>query len=546
MSVKTVEPSPEPRRRETNGSILAGRLAGAVGLVLLVTTPLTYLISGAMDAAVWTKLLLGLACVATYAATNGKQLVRFGGSRSTPLLALSGGSVIAVFAVLAALNYAGAKHPGEIDVTREGIYTLSDQTVGMLERLDKPVKIYAFYTADDREYALVQETLKRYAAKTDKLTFALINPNNRPDLVSKYSLQQGAPRIIVTQGETDARVKSPVEEELTNAITSVTRGESKVVYFLTGHGETELDDDKKGGGAKLTADAVRSEGLDVKPLNLATADAAAMGAKVAIDEESAVKPLSIPADAEALVIAGPRAKLFDPEVAAIEAYLNGGGRVIALLDPRIVSNLEGLLRQYKIGLHDDMVVDTNPMNQLLGYSAGAVLVHPAGEHPATDAMAAPALLPLGRSLVIEDGGEAGVVTTPLLVSDASAWGETDYKGGSAERDKNDIQGPVTMAAIAVKPTGEAKPEARLVVFGASGWVTNQFRDVQANPDLFLNVLAWLTEQTDKITIRPKTRAASQLLLTGNQMNTLILASMDVLPVVLIALGVGIVLIRRQR
>lgn len=541
-----VKASTEVAEQPSQGSAVAGRLAGAIGLVLLITTPFTYLIAGAMDAAVWTKLLFALAALGVYGVTNSNQLARVGGSRATPLVALSGGSVVAVFIVLAVLNYAGAKHVKEFDVTREGIYTLSEQTVGVLKRLKAPVTIYAFYAPDDREYGIVQQTLKRYAAESEQLKVQVVSPANRPDLVARFNLQAGGPRIIVTAGDKDARAKQAAEEELTNAITTVTRGESKIVYFLTGHGEADLADEK-GKGLSDTVKAVRSEGFEVKPLNLAAAEAAELGAKVALEDNKAgaAKALTVPADAAVLIIAGPRGKLFDPEVAAVEAYLEQGGRVIAMLESDSNGGLDGLLRQYKVALHNDLVVDTNPVNQLLGYGAAAVLVHAASEHPITAQMGAPAVMPLSRSLAIEDGGEAGVVTTPLLVSDASAWGEVDYKAGTAERNKEDTQGPVTSAAIAVRDRGE-KAETRLVVFGDADWATNQYRDAQANSDLFLNTLAWLTEQADKITIRPKTRPASQLLLTGNQMNTLILASMDALPVLLIALGVGIMQIRRQR
>lgn len=544
-SAKAVDETKDARRDEVGGSTIAGRLAGAVGLVLTLSSPLTYLIAGEMDAAVWTKLLLGVACLVVYAVTNGRQLTRMSGSRATPLLALSGGSVLLVAAVLAVLNYAGAKHPIDIDVTEEGLYTLSEQTVGILQRLREPVKVYAFFAPGDPEHALVKGTLERYAAKSSQLTYAMVNPANRPDLVNRFKLQEGAPRIVVVAGSTDARVKSPTEQELTNAIASVTRGETKVVYWLTGHGEVELDDTTSK-GAKETADAIRAEGFEVKPLNLATAIAADVGAKVPLDKPAPAGVLSVPADAAAIIIAGPRGKLFDPEVAAVEAYLEAGGRVIAMLDPDSSGGLDGLLHQYKIALHADLVVDMNPMNQLLGYGAAATLLHAAGPHPITDEMGAPVLLAMGRSLGVEEGGEAGVETSALLVSDASAWGEKDYKSDVAERGKDDTQGPVTMAAIAVKPHGKDEAETRLVVFGDSDWVTNQYRTVQGNPDIFLNTLAWITEQADKITIRPKMRAASQLLLTGNQMNTLILASMDVLPMVIVALGVGIMLLRRQR
>jgi ABC-type uncharacterized transport system involved in gliding motility auxiliary subunit len=258
----------------------------------------------------------------------------------------------------------------------------------------------------------------------------------------------------------------------------------------------------------------------------------------------------VPADAAVVVVAGPRGKLVEPEIAALSTYLDRGGRLVLLLDPDSDGGLAGLLGQYRVKLHSDLVVDTSPVNQLLGYGAAGALLKPMGDHPTVDDMASPALFFMGRSLAVEQGGEAGVTTTPLLGTGESAWGETDYKSGRALRDEKDTEGPVTMAAIAVKSTNnidaKATPEARIFVAGDSDWVDNQLRDVQGNPDLFLNVIAWLAEEENKITIRPKNRAASQLLLTGEQMNTLVFASMDLLPVLLIALGSAIVLLRRQR
>jgi hypothetical protein len=56
----------------------------------------------------------------------------------------------------------------------------------------------------------------------------------------------------------------------------------------------------------------------------------------------------------------------------------------------------------------------------------------------------------------------------------------------------------------------------------------------------------VAEQAEKITIRPKSRAANQLFLSGEQLNKLKFFSMDLLPVLLVACGLGIVLVRRQR
>ena len=552
-TAETTQDSLPPRRRDVPGSAIAGRLAGAVGLVLLVTCPLTYLLAGELTGLFWMKLVLGAAATVTYLVTNGDFFSRLGGARGSSSLAMTSVSVVAVLAILSAVNYMVAKHPKEIDLTREGVFTLSEQTTGVLQRLSQPVKIYAFFTASDREYGAIDDTLRRYARVTDKLTYEMVNVANRPDLVERYTLQQNGPRILVLAGENDARVKDISEEALTNAIVKVTQSGAKAVYFLTGHGERDMTDEREAKGLKMTADAVRGDGYEVKTLDFTKAQAAALGTAVDIapaDKTDKKGTVSVPADAAVVVVAGPRVSLLEPEVAALSAYLDRGGRVALLLDPDSDGGLGGLLAQYRVKLHNDLVVDTSPVNQLLGYGAAGAVLKPVGEHPTIENMAAPALMFMGRSLEIADGGEAGVEAKLLLTTGEAAWGETSYKSGRAERDDKDTAGPVAMAAVAVKPTNavdaKATPEARLFVAGDSDWVDNQLRDVQGNPDLFLNIIAWLAEEEHKITIRPKTRAASQLLLTGDQMNTLVFASMDVLPVLLIALGSAIVLLRRQR
>ena len=159
----TPHPAVEPRRRDVSGSTIAGRLAGAVGLVLILTSPLTYLIGGTLGALFWGKLIFGVAAVVTYLVTNSDALQRVAGSRSTSLSALTVASVIVVLGVLGVINYVVAKHPKEFDMTREGIFTLSDQTTGVLQRLAAPVTVFAFFPEGDRDYGPVNDTLRRYA-----------------------------------------------------------------------------------------------------------------------------------------------------------------------------------------------------------------------------------------------------------------------------------------------------------------------------------------------------------------------------------------------
>ncbi len=535
----------------------AGRIAGAVGLVFWLSAPLTWQLSGEFGPLVWGKLLVGGVCVGAYLITNADFWRRLTGSRSTGLMLMTVLSAAIVLGLTGVANYLARKNDKEFDLTREGLYTLSEQTRDVLARLDTEVKILAFFHPIEPEYAAVKETLERYRGASPKLTFELIAPQNRPDLVKEYQITSYGPRLVVTTGKQDARAKDFAEQELTNAIIKVTEQAAKTVAFLVGHGELAIDDEQAPEGLKGMASAVEAEGFKVETLSLQRPKEPTEGkVKLTPDAHGHAEPapgLEVPRHIAALVVAGPRGKLLAAELKALEGYLARGGRLVLLAEAGADTGLEKLARQWKIELYNDIVVDTNVLNRLSGLGPAEPLIFPSeeGEHPATREMVAPAVFGTTSSLTVVAGGEAGVDARPLLVTGESAWGETALKGGTAERDANDHQGPAPVAAVATQaiPSTEIErrsDEARLVVFGDADWVSNHYYKMQGNTDLFLNLLNWLAEQEGKITIRPKSRAATSLFLTGEQFGVLKFVSMDILPVLLVAAGLGIVLIRRQR
>ena len=567
---ETTHQKADPRRESTSGLTTLGRLAGAIGLVLLVSAPFTMLLTDGWGALVWGKIGLGAVLVALYLATNADFFSRMAGARSIGLLIMSTLSVVVVLGVVGVVNYVALKNPKQIDLTREGLYTLSEQTTGLLARLKDEVKIYAFFAPSDPSYAQVKETLGRYQAAGQKLSFEMVDPQARVDLIEKFSITDRGPRLVVTARGQDARAKEPAEEELTNAIIKVAEQTSKTVYFLTGHGEANLEDAETAEGYKTLAETIRAEGYAVEPLSLLKASDAKAGEKVTIDP-TATKPaakkappkgneavrtaggLEVPANVSVLIVAAPKGPLFAPEIAALEAYLKEGGRLVVLLEPESDSGLATLLKQWKVELHKDMVVDTNPLNRLMGLGAAAPMVQPTEaqqEHAIFKNLSAPGVFMTTRSLVVANGALPGVEASALLESGASAWGETNLVDGQAElNEQQDFVGPVTVAVLATKPVAEPErrsDEARLLVAGDADWLNNKYVRMQGNSDLFVNAVNWLAEEQQKIAIRPKTRNSSQLFLSGEQMGQIKFFSLDILPVLLVALGLGIVLIRRQR
>jgi ABC-type uncharacterized transport system involved in gliding motility auxiliary subunit len=179
-------------------------------------------------------------------------------------------------------------------------------------------------------------------------------------------------------------------------------------------------------------------------------------------------------------------------------------------------------------------------------------VMPSASHPISRELADTALVfPTARSLVALTG--AAVTPTPLALTSPEAWGETDVKGvferGVARRDQGEKVGPLPLAMAVekeVKGEGKRSDHVRLVAAGDGDFFTNKYLQLGGNRDFAMNAVGWLAEQEDRITIRPKNREASLVMLTEAQATALKFLSVDVLPVSLLGLGLAVWLVRRSR
>ncbi|MFQ3584631.1 MAG: hypothetical protein SNJ85_06820, partial [Cyanobacteriota bacterium] len=158
----------------------------------------------------------------------------------------------------------------------------------------------------------------------------------------------------------------------------------------------------------------------------------------------------------------------------------------------------------------------------------------------------------------------GIQATPLLRTSPQSWGETsvDLENTPVQFDPDrDKPGPLTLGVALTRSLDnseanaeqnaeqndeqESKPrEARFVVIGNVNFAVNGNLLQQGNQDLFLNTLNWLTEQTDQISIRPKSITNRRLTLTRQNLNWLVLGSTVLLP--LLALGSGAALWWQRR
>src|SRR6185503_20857294 len=224
------------------------------------------------------------------------------------------------------------------------------------------------------------------------------------------------------------------EGDITSLLLKVTRPGGKRVYVITGHGEPALDDATAPEGWAGASRAIAEDNIETRPLLLATA-------------------ASVPADAGAVILAGPRKPLLAHEIDALRSYLAGGGRLAILVDPGQGPELAPLLADYRLTADDTMIVDQQEI-PFLGARLGLdPLVEDFPPHPITRAFHERIVLSQARSLTIAtEGGVAGVVAQPLARTRAESWGETAWrdvlKTGRVAQDAADRPGPLVVASTA--------------------------------------------------------------------------------------------------
>jgi len=145
----------------------------------------------------------------------------------------------------------------------------------------------------------------------------------------------------------------------------------------------------------------------------------------------------------------------------------------------------------------------------------------------------------------------GLKVQTLFRSNPDSWGETDINSKEASFDENaDTSGPLSLAVAVTKEVKAASDNnsainARLVVVGDSNFPINSYFQAQGNGNMFLNMISWLAQDEDLISIRPKSPEDRRIILSQSQLAMLRLITVFVLPGVVLVAGT-IVWTRRRR
>lgn len=441
--------------------------------------------------------------------------------------------LILVLALLVMSSFLTVRHPQTWDLTSSQRFSLSGQTLRVLERLDLPVTMIAF--VEGGESPATERLLRAYAEQTDLLRYELVDPAARPSLTREYEVRKFG-TVVVEAGGRVRWVEAPDEAKITNAIMSAVRGESVPACYVVGHGERGLDDSGAEGYATARR-VLQQTNYAVEELNLAVAERLSDRCRV-------------------VIIAAPSTDLLQVEQEVLGTYLEEGGRLFVLLEPGSrLPRLFGLLATLGLGFTGDVVIDTAKNGQAMGMGMEVPLVDRYPPHPVTEDFRLMTLYPTARSVLLAEAGVEGLARRVLAWTSPSSWGETDLEGGRAARwdEEEDVAGPVPLVvavSTAVEETaaerrrrlqGDEPPpvgEPRLVVAGDADFASNRFFDnIEGNGDLFLNSVNWLSGQEELIAVRPKAEQNKRAPLTGQRSFLVLLVAVVGLPLAPAAIGI---------
>jgi gliding motility-associatede transport system auxiliary component len=486
----------------------------------------------------------GLGFVVVYMLGQWRETMRSMSRRQTRLGTIAASSVIVVLGLLVAVNYLASRRNHRWDLTANQQFSLSPQTRQILQKLDAPVKIRVY----DRptEFDRFRDRLDGYAYASNKVSVQYLDIDKQPVQANRDQIQANGTVVFDYKGRTE-RVTSTEESQLTNGLIKVLTGKERKVYFLQGHGERDTSVTERSGYSAISS-ALSAENFTVEPLVL-------------------LQQRTVPADAAVVVVAGPKTDLFPPEIDALKTYLEGGGKALVLLDPpekadaQPLTNLVAFAKDWGVDVGRNVVVDISGVGQIIGTDESVPVAARYPTHPITENFKLLTAYPLARSVTATPGGVNGRTAQNFIESSKNSWAETDldgmFKSGKVQNDKDkDVQGPVSLGAAVsltvnakdtkdAKDTGNAnldkadapKPEARMVVIGDSDFAANYALGIQGNRDLFMNVMNWLAQQENLISIRPKEPDDRRITLTASEQRTINWFALLILPATVFAAGI---------
>lgn len=473
------------------------------------------------------------------------------GSVSTVILIVFLAVVVAVNVIVSLLI---DRFPLTLDLTSEGVYQLSEESLAFLNTVEQDVKLTVLAeesTFESGANYLVQahETLKQYRQHSPHITVEYLDLVQNPSLTAQYpdySLQEYG--IIVESGErsryysindlfnvssdyyTGAQTvsSSKAEEVITSAIMQVTDANPLSVAVLTGHGETEPE---------AFSELLTMNGYEVVTCNIMT------------------DPL--PENAVMVVMNAPTTDYNPSDLEKLDAFLNHDGKLgrqlLVAAGPVYsdLQNLDEFLEEWGIGIDSGYLYETNDDNVYYG-SRFIYSNTPDPESPYLEGVknAAYPLFnaythPLTR--LFETRGsfatESLLTSTDTCVIQAADAVEGWSSAGLPQQSYDNI-----LLSKKTVYSGTEEYTSAVLALGSSEFIGDTGLNMYGNNNnaFMAKLINTLTGKEDSFTMTPKTLGGSTFSISNSRVNLLLIFFVVVVPLAVLIAGLTVYIRRRHR
>lgn len=447
-------------------------------------------------------------------------------------------TTILAVAVVILVNLIGSASGVRIDTTREGLYSLTQISRDILERLEEPVEITHFYIAADPRFRPTLELLREYERRSPLITARTYDINTHPSVARSMGVTfQGT--TIIRMGDRVQEVSGGDEVSVTNGIYRMLNTQGRTIYFTAGHGEYDIF-------SMVSEDHLEGEGDEDRPIFLHEARGLAkLRERLELMGHTAEQVFlqtgqSVPAAADLVVIVSPSEPFPEESLRAIRTYLDQGGRLFVMLDAFRDGGLGEVLKDFGIIPQNDLVVDfgNHFWNDATAPATGRYTRHAITERlPLT-------FFPGVQSLRVADDLPDHITVTTLFSSTSRSMSVSSMEQLNQLRN---LDLPVrSYDLMMISEMGRGADRTKIAVIGDGDVAANEYLSILGNERLVVNTINWLMGADDRLDLPAATYELPMVNLTNRQMQFTFLISTVLMPGLFILAGIGVWWVRRKQ
>ncbi len=425
------------------------------------------------------------------------------------------------------------------DVTANKLYSLTEETKGIMNTLRTNVSIYVLANENSLD-ATLKKTLEQYEELSDYIEVTYVDPTINPKFHTQYTDAEISGNSLIVTSEKRSKVieyhsiyessidystySSTVtgydgEGQISSAISYVISENMPKMYIIEGHGELSFEQN--------FINTITKSNVEYETINLLKYD-------------------SVPEDAECIVVNAPTSDFSEDDTNKILNYLENGGNalIISTWTEELMTNFDKLLDYYQISIVDGIVMEADADAY---YQSPFYLLPDITYDDITSSVNDTyVFVPYAQGIVLPDETEDEISLTPLLTTSDDAYARSNItETMEYSKQNDDIDGPFVLGIKAVKTNADSESVA--VIYSSENIFTDAADSMVsgANMNLLVGSLSVLIDKTEGIAIPVKSFEMSYLIIPQSDIVFIGLTITIIIPLIILTFGFVIWLKRRK-